>query len=559
MRFHELLQKSDIRTEILGLLTLKEIQFSLRSVSKDCKTVTEDHKTGILERLLLFSSNVLVLDLKSVKGKALNGRVGRINGKPKEGRFPIRIDANWLSGEHEVMALKLCNLHPFFTGRNEETTRCPESLEGYSSTSCVRGSHGRLLHRFLRFGQWFVCEIGDVGFNGDLNDFFRLPLFHPVVKQANSIMFDYWKEPPFRCSRSSSSRQYGTALDYIVGLTMFNSPNTEGVSTEMARHDKLWPADGASGKNMIRNFFHCMKTWNEERVTGGFWVTNVYKTGTVMVHLSDLNDPESLAGVYLVKGHTSVVGELIQQSEGRLPGFCKTTILPLYDFWTYDGLIMPGLYKTTGPAFEGKLREHVQTAIYSHTISWRAPSAEQGLWDFENHPPVLPTYLVNEGSHYVMDWHDGGNEGSTTTQPSSNDALVEFSAEELDLAGNIAAMAVSLGGMRKLDDDVVEPADEPREVSAITIRRVNRGFCTILDTRVETQPLHAFHFVPKDTGSYPLQNVLQGVLAAINAAAPLPLAQCILIDDRDILRPLDSILVKAFGEVGLIAPRIDRF
>jgi hypothetical protein len=112
-----------------------------------------------------------------------------------------------------------------------------------------------------------------------------LPLSHPSHVESSARMFDYCTEPPFRCSRSR--RKYGTALDYVVGMCVVNFDDLEEYSVSKARYDKLWPADGYQGKEIVRNFFHFMRSWKEERVTGGFWVTDVFKTGTVMIHLLD--------------------------------------------------------------------------------------------------------------------------------------------------------------------------------------------------------------------------------------------------------------------------------
>ena len=61
------------------------------------------------------------------------------------------------------------------------------------------------------------------------------------------------------------------------------------------------------------------------------------------------------------------------------------------------------------------------------------------------------------------------------------------------------------------------------------------------------------------TPAYTLNDILLAVLEAMGKAAPLPLVTNIYIDDRDLVRSLDAIIVKAFEEKGLIAPAIDFF
>ena len=228
------------------------------------------------------------------------------------------------------MSLKLCNFHPFFYQPNyKDQLTCPPQLAEYTTESIIRGSHGRLLHQFLDAAKWYVAQIEDLGFTGRIDEFFLLPHQHPIQREVTLRFFDYWKEPPFRCSRSNE--KFGTVLDFVVGSAMSTPHALEEISSNtFAIHDKIWPADGPNGQNMLRNFFHCMNSWKEEHVSGGFWVTDIYPTGTVMVHLSDIQDPESFSTVYLVKGHADVVGDLVKRlCGGRLPGFCLSTILPL--------------------------------------------------------------------------------------------------------------------------------------------------------------------------------------------------------------------------------------
>lgn len=204
--------------------------------------------------------------------------------------------------------------------------------------------------------------------------------------------------------------------------------------------------------------------------------------------------------------------------------------------------------------FEKKLREHVSKAISSHNVSWRGPSAEQGLWDFVSQPPPTPRFLVNEESYMVMDWQDR----TENTSQSNKAKEMSFTKEEIESASQIVSKALELGGTRKLgEDELIVP---PSEISAMTFKLVDPGTCTILDTRIENPwPLHIFYYEVQDDASapsYPLNDVLLAVLGAMEKAAPLPFVTAIYIDDRDLLRRLDGIMVKAFEEQGLIAPEI---
>lgn len=290
------LQKKDTLIEILSHLTLFEIQECLRSVNQETRSLCDAYKSFVVDWV---SSNpekesreVLITGLTSEKGKLLNGRIGRTTQtkrKYRSGRFPIEVDdGNWISGEIETLSLRLCNLHVFFHQPNApKLYPTPSSLIEYSSTSMVRKSHAVLLDDVLFFARWFAYEVEGVASIPDFaSDFQTMRHYGPEARLAivemDSRMFDYWKEKPFRCSRARG-KKFGTTLDYIFGLAKFRYKDLDQKTREIVKLDKLWEADGDEGKNMMRNFLHCMKTWKEEHVRGGFWVTNVHKTGTVMV------------------------------------------------------------------------------------------------------------------------------------------------------------------------------------------------------------------------------------------------------------------------------------
>jgi hypothetical protein len=92
-----------------------------------------------------------------------------------------------------------------------------------------------------------------------------------------------------------------------------------------------------------------------------------------------------------------------------------------------------------------------------------------------------------------------------------------------------------------------------------------RGICTLFDTRAPSpsmEPIHAFNFAVHDTTAIPRytlnDRLLQAILAAMKKTSPLPLAGCIFIDDeRIMLRPLDTIMVHTFEEVGILAPEVE--
>jgi len=569
------LQNQDVRTEILNYLTLTEIHGSLRSLSRETRSICDDYKSFVVDWL---SSNagkecrwVLMIGLSSNKGKLLNGKIGRIRTlkrRNQSGRFPVEVnDGNWISGESKTIGLKLSNIHVLLhKSKHHDADPIPSSLKDYSSTSRMLDSHRRLLVNIVfLFARSFAYEVEGLAsspfFGGGMQALQQIPIAHPVVMELQSCMFDYWEAKPSRCSRTRE--RFGTAIDYIFGLAKSNYGDLDQKSKKLARFDKLWEADGPQGRNMMRNFFHCMKSWKKEHVRGGFWITDVYKTGTVMVHLSDIENPESFSTVYLVKGHADAIGNLVER-ERSLPAFYETTILPLYDFWTYNGICATAGHseaKFASEAFKNKLESHVLGAIYSRKVSWRGPSAEKGLWDFKNDVPPMPTVVAEKGSYFKVDWHDGTNDADST---------FEFSESNLSMARQIAKTAVELGGTRKLDED--EGEDHENKISVLIVQRLGysyednpNGICTMLDRRVGSiRDVHVLKFnvdhenktiVP----TYTLGDVLGGIFGAMKESAPLPFVSMIVADDRTILPSLDQILVKAFAEEGVVAPLIDYF
>eukprot|EP00536_Pseudo-nitzschia_multiseries_P000068 jgi/Psemu1/211/gm1.211_g len=574
------LQKDDVRTEILNHLTLSEIHESLRGVSQETRSLCDDFKLFVVDWLSSSTKKenrgVLIIGLTSERGKLLNGRIGRIRASKRpsrSGRFPIEVDhGNWISGESETLGLKLCNLHVLLRSpQNKDAHLIPSSLMEYSSTSRVLESHMTLLVNIVLFGaRWFAYKVegtaSGIDFGNNTQALAQLPSSHPVNIELDSRMFDYWNVKPFRCSRARREK-FGTAIDFIFGLAKLNFGDLDQESKKLAKFDKLWGADGHEGKNMMRNFFHCMKSWKEEHVRGGFWVTDVYKTGTVMVYLSDFGNPESFSTVYLVKGHADIIGNLVGHDRG-LPRFCHATILPLYDFWTYSGMCIMGKYdgpKFTGETFRKKLKTHVLKAIYSRNVSWRGPSAEKGLWDFKNKPPPMPTVVAERYSYFKVDWHDGTNGDDCDESTASSN--FRFRKKDLELARQIAKTAAGLGGTRKLDE--AEREGQQNKFSALTVRRLGlsyeenpNGICSILDSRVGSMQIHVFHFNVDHNNktivpTYTLGDVLWGIFEAMKKSAPLPFVSMIMADDRTILPLLDQILIKAFAEEGLIAPIID--
>ena len=59
-----------------------------------------------------------IVNLTSAKGQEINGRVSKISGPIKNGRYPLNL--KHISGDEEIVSLRAQNLNPFFKLSEEE-------------------------------------------------------------------------------------------------------------------------------------------------------------------------------------------------------------------------------------------------------------------------------------------------------------------------------------------------------------------------------------------------------------------------------------------------------
>ena len=532
------------RTEVLSYLSLRQVQ-RLRSVSTSWRSHCEDYKRLFLLRLKTLPTKVLILELQSTKGKLLNGRIGTIQGKPtKQGRLPVGL-TNWLTGEVESVTFKPCNLHPFFY-QKEETMNCPEeSLLNYTSNSKLSRSHGMILHQILGLARWACNLIKGSPFDGPYEEFLNLPSTHPFILRMNSAIFTWWTTPP---SLANLPGLQGSILDICTRGLMLGDPHD--TKKGLAQENKLWHQDGPQGVYMSRKFVQFMKSWGHERVTSGFWVARVYSTGTIMVQVDDPEDPTtSLGQVYLVKGHASVIGKDILRS---LPAFCTTTLLPIYDCWTYDGLLRSRTFSDLAPDFEQQLDEHVDHAIHAKNVSWRGRSAEAGHWATA---PPYPTIVQDMEDSIVLNWNgcdENANPNTTANQE-------EITSMHWKLGREIAQMAFDRGGIDASSDD-----------TGLVLRRCGyshqenpEGMCAVLYVRGHDEgisPTFAFPFQfqvgndPSQIPTYTLEEALQAIFLFFHKQNALPFAAILHPDELSVVLPIETVLTQCFQEKGMEAP-----
>ena len=112
-----------------------------------------------------------------------------------------------------------------------------------------------------------------------------------------------------------------------------------------------------------------------------FWVVSGHPRGTLMVRVDDAGQ---LGRVYLAKGLTEPIANLVFRGHGYLPAMVSATLLPFLDFLVTDGMMEPPNLVTTQPA---NLAAHVKMALASDTVITQGASSAVGLWDA---PPTIP-------------------------------------------------------------------------------------------------------------------------------------------------------------------------
>jgi hypothetical protein len=130
---------------ILQHFSLSELE-PIRGTSHQFLRTCNDRKSFIFS-LLKQGRTVEIVNLTSVKGKQVNGRLGAVAGKLDGGRFPILL--RHLTGESEKLRVRPQNLNPFVKDEQLIKEKNRLAFIDYSSDGKVREGHGRLLDQTL--------------------------------------------------------------------------------------------------------------------------------------------------------------------------------------------------------------------------------------------------------------------------------------------------------------------------------------------------------------------------------------------------------------------------
>lgn len=555
--------------EIFSFFTLDDLQNSHRIVSKSFHAASQELKEIHYRHLSSASSSsskkrkcqtlVQIQNLQSEKGRKLNGKIGIISGKYQKtsSRFPIEI-RNDITNETTKMGIKASNLNIYPSQRTLESYNHQTKLLDYSNDSKVRVPHGMLLEECIITARWLCNEInGRAYYNGSRENFFKLPSQHPSYAKASASMFTFWNVNIQKAGLSNLGNDM-TLFDMIVAdLIHMNSHSEQSIVDFFGKKAKWELGDGKNGELILRQYVRFMKSWATERISGKFWVTDVYETGTIMVKVEDEDlNTCTLGKVYLVRGQNSVIGELL--STNGLPCSCYTTVLPLYHFLVYDGMLMrvPQVpYGGSNAQFRKILKEHVQNAIENGTVVTMGESAKQGLWD--DIPPTLP-YVSDDGRE--IDWGRGcvvdpqnqdGKESESTKEASNTQTEVkpsspskrEFTQYEKESALQLAQYTAKMG---------ILPSKTASETNTLLFKRYGytkaenpNRICLLFFNSKEVE---YFDFQQYEL-TYDLPEVLDQLLNFMEDMGGFPkVIQC---DEFSVVEPLTLILKESFDKVGV--------
>ena len=553
----------------LSYLTLVELQESARPVSKDWKGACDEYKTWWVQNYLTINNQVALMGLKG--STQLNGKIVRILGPPNaRGRIPVEMGKNHLTGIVKKVGVLIQNLNPFCTSNDSDTAsvhhhNIPDLTE-YSSDSRVRRSHGMMLDQLLMLARWQVNVLGGRTVATSIPEFFTLPRSHPGLCELNKDIFMWWTTNPKIAGHRNTQ---GTILDVLVQRLF--AEESQDAYEEVLQEAPLWRADGPNGEYLARNYCRFLRTWETDRVVGAFMVYKVYPTGTIMVkvqeHVDDLDTIEQALGtVYLVKGHSSVIGNLFP----RLPMFCKTTLYPIYDLWTYDGIVQAA-NRWAGmrfPNFTQALDQHVSKALDEGTVSWRGPSAH--LWETLP-PPPFPTLMSNEADdEIVLDWSSYSEQGSSRTydNQSTNRHVVGKSREVVQITevhkerADKIAQSIARYPMR-CSNDPSHP-----HFTSVTFRRFGYSvkenpnmLCTILLHRLsQAIPVGMFPFEWSPSGNddkiptYTLLEIMDEFLQVLTEQKETP--NVVMVDELAVVGPLKTLLEEACETRKVSSPEV---
>ena len=521
--------QEDTLVEALSHFSLTELD-DFRKVSPTFHSACNRRKQFI-HNCLSKGKSVEIVNLNSKKGMEINGRLAIIDGKVgTNGRYPVKI--HHLTGEAERMGIKPQNLNPFLKKEQEFFESNRLKFINYSSDAKIREGHGRLLDQVLMLLRYAINEMnGRSFFKGDFQSFMNLGRSDQRVAAANAQVFTMYRVKPSLANYKTSPENDCSLLDKTIKSLASNERQSIDYFGKMAKYDK----DGPGGKLVVRNMARFLRTWDEERIHGEFWISKIAPAGTLVVQRIEQeedgigNTNKKLGKVYLVKGIGSQVGEQVPAS--ALPILIRTTFLPMYNFLVYDGLLVAS-QASTSQATRKNIKSHVEKAVREQNVVYCGESAKRGLWNTD--PPELFEY----------DNTPGGCDSKINEQDSitgGDNYEYDPTPSQLKLATKLVKFASDVGFKASDDNGCIlvvrrlayRKRDNPKQLFGLSFAQ-------------DPSPPHLFSF--KKWPTYSLDELLPHIFQMVKRTNSVP---CLIwMDEKSLVRPLRDLLERACGSVG---------
>jgi len=533
--------------EALSYFPLAELD-DLRKISKDLQSSCNTRKTFI-RSLLRKGRKVEIVGLASEKGKFLNGRIGIIGCEMSTttgtGRLPVNI--LHLTGTSQHLAVKPQNMNPFLPAKVEQAEDRRQRDIRYSSDGKVREGHGRFLDQVLMLNRSAVNDITCDCDIHDFNEFMNLPRGHPVIAKLNFQVYTMYKVLPRMAGYQTGKSGNVSILD----KTVMSLVDNEQMSIDYFGKMGKWEMDGRNGEWIVRNMVNFMKTWDDERIYGQFWVYKIVPSGTLLVKVEDpeqSTDEGGLGDVYLVKGLGSQVGEQLHS----LPAIISTTFLPVYNFLVYDSIMTTDQIPASR-AKSARIAAHVEKALSDQTVVTCGKSAALGLWD--GPPPALPKIPRKGEDLQPLDWDnygasgdDNANGNDDTNQKEKKSSTTNFTPtrQQKDIAEAIAKYAKKIG-FKTIDKATLGPNLSP---PVMVVRRLaytkSENPNQMCGVSFNNMPIDFFRFEKWPT--YTLDELLPQVARIVKQRKAVP---CLIwMDEISLVEPLQGLIKAAFHSIG---------
>ena len=238
-------------------------------------------------------ANVQIVNLSSVRGQQMNGRVTKINGPLNNGRYPIIL--RHISGDVEGVSLKAQNLNPFFElSEEEELSEAKRQafvsyghpIGGFGGdAACTLEGHGRMFKNCITALKWYLMHIQPMPFfvNLTMDEFAEQVEGDPRAQHLTEGIYDMYRVIPNEMEQTGQFQAGITGFpmhlslySMLVWQLLMNERAYVDYEGEMVARCGL---DGEGGSKIIHNYCRFANVWDTERIAGNIWVVRIARYG----------------------------------------------------------------------------------------------------------------------------------------------------------------------------------------------------------------------------------------------------------------------------------------